>query len=193
MEALPNVVNQPSLLSSAGVASRRKLSPGDVQRILNEKYTSGLSPRRVQYIRAVLRRALNIAMHWGIVHRNVATLVDLPSGKAAKVKPLAAGQLWQDEDYVFTGERRPGRALHPSTVTHLLQQLLADHQLPRQRFHDLRYGCASLRLSQGLSLKDVQDTLGNSQFALTANLYGHLYDERRGEIADRMDALLGTS
>lgn len=46
-------------------------------------------------------------------------------------------------------------------------------------------------LHQGASLKDVQDTLGHAQVALTANLYGHLYEERRQEIADRMDAHLG--
>jgi hypothetical protein len=41
-----------------------------------------------------------------------------------------------------------------------------------------------------MTLKDVMDTLGHSQIALTANLYGHLYAERRQEIADRMDAVL---
>jgi hypothetical protein len=35
------------------------------------------------------------------------------------------------------------------------------------------------------------ETLGHSQISLTANLYGHMYAERRQEIADRMDAFLG--
>jgi hypothetical protein len=36
------------------------------------------------------------------------------------------------------------------------------------------------------------ETLGHSQISLAANLYGHLYAERRQEVARRMDELLGT-
>ena len=80
-----------------------------------------------------------------------------------------------------------------SNLTHSFQKTVAQLGLPRQRFHDSRHCCASLLLSQGVSLKDVMETLGHSQIALTANLYGHLYAERRQEIADRVEALLGGS
>ncbi len=55
-----------------------KLEPKHVQAMLNAKLASGLSPRTVQYIRAVLRRALGQAFKWGLVARNVAVLVDPP-------------------------------------------------------------------------------------------------------------------
>jgi hypothetical protein len=55
-----------------------KLSPQHVQALLNDKLAAGLSPRTVQYIRAVLRQALGQALKWGLVARNVATLVDPP-------------------------------------------------------------------------------------------------------------------
>jgi integrase len=54
------------------------LTPQHVQALVNEKARSGLSPRTVQYIRDVLRNALNKAMRWGLVIRNVAELVDVP-------------------------------------------------------------------------------------------------------------------
>lgn len=54
------------------------LTPQHVQSLLNEKARSHLSPRTVHHIRAVLRCALNKAMRWGLVIRNVAELVDLP-------------------------------------------------------------------------------------------------------------------
>lgn len=54
------------------------LTPQHVQALLNEKARSRLSPRSVHYIRAVLRNALNKAMRWGLVIRNVAELVDVP-------------------------------------------------------------------------------------------------------------------
>lgn len=55
-----------------------KLTPRDVQAFINRKLAAGLSPRTVDYCRAVLRRALNQALRWGLVARNVATLVDPP-------------------------------------------------------------------------------------------------------------------
>ena len=41
-------------------------------------------------------------------------------------------------------------------------------------FHDLRHSCASLLLANGVSLKEIQDWLGHSDFAITANTYAHL-------------------
>lgn len=55
-----------------------KLTPQHVQAFMNAKLAAGLSPRTVQYLRAVLRRALGQALKWGLVLRNVATLVDPP-------------------------------------------------------------------------------------------------------------------
>jgi len=45
---------------------------------MTAKMAAGLSPRTVQYVRAVLRRALGQAVKWSLVSRNVATLVDPP-------------------------------------------------------------------------------------------------------------------
>ena len=48
----------------------------------------GLSPRTIQYTRAILRRALGQALKWGLVTRNVATLVDPPSVPRAEFRAL---------------------------------------------------------------------------------------------------------
>src|SRR5215207_248530 len=55
-----------------------KLTPQHVQQLLNAKRGAGLSPRSVQYLRDVLRNALGQALKWGLVTRNVATLVEPP-------------------------------------------------------------------------------------------------------------------
>jgi integrase len=71
-----------------GRISLSKLSPQDIQRFMNERLKKGLSPRTVQYLRAVLRKALSQALKWGLVTRNVATLVDSPRVERAEIKPL---------------------------------------------------------------------------------------------------------
>ncbi|MFI5041720.1 MAG: tyrosine recombinase XerC [Acidimicrobiales bacterium] len=53
-----------------------KLSPADVQALINAKRAEGLAPRTVQYVHATLRAALGTALRWGLVQRNVATLVE---------------------------------------------------------------------------------------------------------------------
>lgn len=69
-----------------------KLTPQQVQAFLNQQASSGLSPRTVQYTHAVLRHALNRAVKWGLLGRNVATLVDPPRGERPKVVPLTVAQ-----------------------------------------------------------------------------------------------------
>ena len=69
-----------------------KLTPAEVQAFLNRKQASGLSPRRVQYIHAVLRRALVTAERWGLVSRNVARLVDPPRVRRREITPLTPEQ-----------------------------------------------------------------------------------------------------
>lgn len=59
---------------------------------MNAKLEAGLSPRTVQYLRAVLRRALCQALKWDLVARNVATLVDPPRSVRYEVSPLTPTQ-----------------------------------------------------------------------------------------------------
>jgi len=66
-----------------------KLTPQDVQRFINLKLTSGLSPRTIDFCRAVLRSALNQALRWGTVSRNVATLARPPRVRRPEVEPLS--------------------------------------------------------------------------------------------------------
>jgi integrase len=101
---------------------------------------------------------------------------------------LAVGEAWEEHGLVFTSHW--GTPLYPENMGRSLRPLLAQAGCPPQRFHDLRHACASLLFAQGLSAKAVMETLGHSQIATTADLYGHMYMELRQEVADRMDAIL---
>ena len=69
-----------------------KLSAQQLQAHLNAKLASGLSPRTVGYIHAVIRQALNRGVRWGDVPRNVATLVDPPRYQRAEVRSMTPEQ-----------------------------------------------------------------------------------------------------
>ncbi len=55
-----------------------KLTAPDVQALINHMLEAGMAPRTVQYTHALLRAALNKAVRWGLIARNVTTLVDAP-------------------------------------------------------------------------------------------------------------------
>lgn len=75
-------------------------------------------------------------------------------------------------DYVCVDEM--GKLFRPNYVTDHFKYLLQKHGLRHIRFHDLRHSCASLLLSQGIPMKQIQDWLGHSTFATTADIYSHL-------------------
>ncbi len=77
------------LLPSLGHISLGKLTPQQVQTLINDKLSSGLSPRRVEYIHAVLRSALSQAEKWGLIPRNVARLVEAPRVKHHEIEPFS--------------------------------------------------------------------------------------------------------
>jgi integrase len=98
--------------------------------------------------------------------------------------------VYQDQGLVFC--RPDGRPLNEAGVTRGLQATLARLGLPRQRFHDLRHGAASLMRAQGADLKLISATLGHSEIGITADLYTHLFPEVSRDLADRVDALMGS-
>jgi len=91
------------LVPNLGRTTLAKLSPQQVQKFLNDRLElgriprpfadpakpqeTGLTPRTVQHIHATLRAALEQATKWGLVQRNVATLVNAPRVQRAEVDP----------------------------------------------------------------------------------------------------------
>jgi integrase len=80
------------VIPELGSVRLSRLTPAEVQKLLNRKLAAGLSPRRVEYIRSVLRQALGHAVKWGLVQRNVAALTDRPRPTRQDLRPLDAGQ-----------------------------------------------------------------------------------------------------
>jgi integrase len=66
-----------------------RLTAQEVQAFLNAKAATHLKPRTVQYLHGILRAALNRAVKWQVVPRNVALLVDPPRGGRPAIQPLS--------------------------------------------------------------------------------------------------------
>ncbi len=269
-----------------GSIALTRLTASEIYQLLGRKLSGGLSPRTVQYIHAIVRRALGHAEKWGLVPRNVARLVEGPRVRRPEIAPLtpgevrhllafvqgtreealytvaiamglrqgetlglrwsdldlqaarltvrhslqflgrtplllapkttkscrtlampapvasvlrehrrrqleerlAAGSAWHDLDYVFPNEIGEPQKRWP--VTRRFQRTLEAAGIRRQRFHDLRHACASLLLAQGVPLRVVQEILGHSQLATTADVYTHVIPTLVEDAAVRMGEVL---
>ena len=90
-----------------------------------------------------------------------------------------------ENDYVFKWEN--GEPYNPNYITRKFSQLLEENDMPHIRFHDLRHSCASYLVSNGFQLKDIQEWLGHADIDTTANIYAHLYFDRKSQILTSLD------
>lgn len=78
----------------------------------------------------------------------------------------------KESQYIYTDQL--GNRIKPDYLSREFPVFLEKHGFRRMRFHDLRHSCASLLLAAGVPLKQIQEYLGHSDFAITANTYAHL-------------------
>lgn len=69
------------------------------------------------------------------------------------------------ENYIFTDDE--GNLIKPDRVNRRFKKLLEDSNLKYIRFHDLRHSCATLLLSLGHTLEEIQIWLGHSTIKTT--------------------------
>ncbi len=84
-----------------------------------------------------------------------------------------------------------GNMISPNYVTQHFHYIVTKSGLKHLRFHDLRHSCASLLLANDIPMKAIQEWLGHSNFAITANLYSHLEYNAKVSSAETIARVLG--
>jgi integrase len=85
------------------------------------------------------------------------------------------------DGYVFCWpDRRP---LRPDWLTHRFTHLVRQLDLPPIRLHDLRHGAATLALAIGTDIRIVQEMLGHTSYAFTADIYTSVLSTQSREAA----------
>ncbi|MDL2252745.1 site-specific integrase [Ruminococcaceae bacterium OttesenSCG-928-A11] len=93
--------------------------------------------------------------------------------------------------YIYTDQL--GNRVRPDYLSSAFPKFMEEHGFRRLRFHDLRHSCASLLLANGVPLKQIQEWLGHSDFAITANTYAHLEFDSKLKSAQAMTWIEKTS
>ena len=81
------------LIPALGHLRLNQLRPQHIQQLLAEKTTSGLSARTVEYIWAILCRALKVAVNWNLLTRNAAEQVTPPRPIHTEITPLSIAEI----------------------------------------------------------------------------------------------------
>ena len=102
---------------------------------------------------------------------------------------LALGDAWREHGLVFASS--VGTPIEPRNVNRRWDELRAKAGLDWLRLHDLRHGCASFLLAQGVPARAIMEVLGHSEIGVTMNTYAHVLPELRQEAADAIDDLFG--
>jgi integrase len=83
-----------------------------------------------------------------------------------------------------------GTPLEPRNVLRRFEQLATRAGLHGVHLHTLRHSAASFLLAAGTHTKVVQERLGHSSYAITADIYSHVAPAQQREAAQRLDEAL---
>jgi integrase len=101
---------------------------------------------------------------------------------------LFFGKAYHDENLVFCSE--DGKRIWPRNLhrqyTNLLKKASIEHKKP----HVMRHTCASLLLEAGEDLKNIQELLGHSNIATTADIYSHIRNKTKKKALDKLNGII---
>ncbi len=103
----------------------------------------------------------------------------------------ACGKSYNKEFDGFICRDNLGKMITPNYVTQHFHYIVTKNGMKHLRFHDLRHSCASLLLANDIPMKAIQEWLGHSNFAITANLYSHLEYNAKVSSAETIARVLG--
>lgn len=98
------------------------------------------------------------------------------------------GSDYISNDYVCKWDS--GKLMRPDTLSSRFRRFIEVNDLPPLTFHGLRHSCASILISQGCSLKQIQDWLGHEDIQTTADIYSHLEYKSKTGLAEIMDSVV---
>lgn len=164
-----------------------RLTPQHLQALYSKKLEEGLSPTTVSHIHSTMHRALDQAMRWGVVLRNVAELLDPP--KRAR-RDMVALTPEEARTLLSTAKGERLEAFYVLAITTGMRQ----GELLALRWKDVDLDGSVLRVTatlqrttkEGLVFAEPKTASSRRQIALTTLAIGALRHHRGMQAAERL-------
>jgi len=115
--------------------------------------------------------------------------LDEDTAEALRIHRTSAWSSLDADGFVFCWP--DGRLLRPDWLTHRFAALIRGLKLPPVRLHDLRHGAATLALAAGADIRVVQEMLGHTNYAFTADTYVSVVTGQLREVAEGVARSVG--
>ena len=89
--------------------------------------------------------------------------------KRQDAQRLALGDAWREHGLVFASTI--GTPIEPRNVNRRWDEPRRKADLDWLRLHDLRHGCATFLLAQGVPARPIMEVLGHAEIGVTMNTY----------------------
>lgn len=136
-------VSRVHLIPALGHVPLTALKPEHLQRLYTAKLNSGLAARTVRYQHVILHKALETAMKWGLVARNVADGVDVPRARQTEI------QTWDESEVACFLEAAKGSPYYALFYTNLFTGMRRS-ELLALRWQDIDFLYGQVSVSRGL-------------------------------------------
>lgn len=165
------------------------LRPDQIQTFYNKKIETGTSPRTVLIIHAVLHRALNIALRWGLLARNPAQAVTRPKFKRKEMQTLNDNQT---RAFLSTCTDTRYEALFWLAVTTGMRQ----GEIIGLKWSDLDWRTKQLKIQRqlqrqnngGLVFSEPKSAAGKRSIILSAVMIAKLHDQQERQYKEMLAA-----
>lgn len=107
---------------------------------------------------------------------------------AQLLEELRLGSKWIKTKKVFTGEF--GGPMPPETPSHIFENILKKHNLPKLKFHELRHTSVSLLINAGIQTQMISKRVGHSSVTTTSDIYGHIFNNTENEATQKLNEIL---
>jgi integrase len=180
------------LCAHVGSVPLQKLRAADLQHLYAAKAKEGLADLTRLHLHRVTHRMLGHAVQWGIVTRNVATMVDAPRVRAQEIEVLSPAEMQA------VIEKLRGRSLYPIAAVALATGMRRG-ELLALRWQDVDLDGAALRVERaleqtkrgGLVFKSPKSRYGRRTISLPPSTVAELRAHRKAQAEQRLALGLG--
>lgn len=95
------------------------------------------------------------------------------------------GNAWVEPDLVFATSK--GKFYDRSYLNTQLRKFLKRNNMPKITVHGIRHTMTSLMIENGINIKVISKHLGHCSISITADIYGHIFDEYEAKISNDIE------